>query len=252
MGRYREAPKDIVQFTAGLTKRLARLERLPRSGSTAIDHGDLTVNGGDISLMDGNFTFVDEDGHTLVIFGDIPAAVVLRRAWIFYRSNGQPAIYLYGTPGNPQFVAVQDNGGNIIVSDDSASGHMLATPYIPFVGVKAADLSAASLQFSTSSTSFQLAHRIHGRQQHPVLEVMMLVFTPAGVTAEIKLTDNANGGIDIAGPSTIPANSFTYAILTGSPRGTWLSSVICDVSIRVSSGAGTVGITFAHAYGKQT
>lgn len=252
MARYREPPKDMVQFTAGLTKRVAKLERLPRIGSTAIDHGDLTVNGGDINLVNGNFTFVDEDNQTLIIFGDIPNAVVLRRAWIFYRSNGVGALYLYGTPGSPQFVAIQDNSGNIVVSDDSASGNMLATPYHSFTAVKAADLSSASLQFSTSSSSFQLAHRIHGRQQHPYLEVMMLVFTPAGVTAEIKLTDNANGGIDIAGPSTIPANSFTYAILTGKPRGGWLGSVICDVSIRVASGAGTVGISFAQAYGRQT
>lgn len=243
MDKYRLPPDNIIQSHQDVSKRVSKLERNPRIGNSSVDSGDFSIRG-------GNFSYVDPaSGQTLVRFGDVGAPLL--RGWIFRRLNGLPAFYINGTPGGNQFWTLVDMQGNFIFSDDIGSGQGIATPYIPLFGVPLPKLTGP--ETSTNSTSFVAMYRIHGVKQQPKMSTDFAATTPAGVTAEVQILDLYHGNALVAGPLTIPANTpMTYFQMTGAITGAHLSGIGLEVQMRVTSGVGTVGMTYVDAFGRQT
>lgn len=242
MDKYRLPPDNMIEAHQDVKKRVSKLERNPRASNTSVDSGEYTIRA-------GNFSYVDPtSGQQLVKFGDIGGSLL--RGWVFRRLNGQLAFYIGGSKGGGQFWALVDASSNIVMSDDIVSGQGLATPYIPITTVPAIRMSSAEV--TTTSTTFVPMYRMNALKQHPKIYAEFLATTPAGVTAEVIL-GNTVTGVTIAGPLTIPANtSLQFFNLVGIVTGGHMSYLGIDVQMRVASGAGTVGMSFLDAYGRQS
>lgn len=233
--RYRQPPDNLVRRTINIANRVDKLESTPRATNTAVDTG--------------RWKFIASNGVDMVDFGDQGPG--LGRGWLFRRGDtGKPAFYLGGNQvsGN-QFWRLVDNSLNDIITDDAQSSQGLARPYIPYAYTRYSEVGAAAQ--TTSLTTFVGAYTIDGYKQHPVLDVSYIVFTPAGVSAEVILFDGTTSTI-IAGPNSHPGSSFTYANLRGPLDGPHMSNLSVQLQYRVSAGAGTIGVTCIYAYGHQS
>lgn len=235
--KYRQPPSDLIRSQLDVISRIQTLESSPRAPATNVDTG--------------TWRYLVGTGQEIVRFGALGGGVV---GWMFRRgSNGTPALWLGGTPSN-EFVALSDNAGNIIVSDNTdVSGAGLARPYIPYSAIKVVTITTGEI--TTTSGTFQVAYVIVGKRQHPMLQMQFIVQTPAGVSMQMQLVDTTPGGSGavIAGPITYPGNSFFFdeVIAPLSEPGLWYTNFNVDIQIRVSAGAGTVGISHITSYGVQ-
>lgn len=238
--KYRQPPPDYVRRTLDITDRLDTLENTPRATNTSVDAG--------------HFKFLATNGIVMVDFGFGTGDPGLGPGWIFRRGiNGNSAFYLGGNQvsGN-QFWRLCDNELNDIITDDAQSGQGLARPYLPYPTIDA--LSASNTpQATTTSTTFALGGLVRGFKQHPVIDLQYIITTPAGVSAEVQLVDSSpTTDVIIAGPNTHGPSSFTYGRLQGPIDGAHMRELDITLQYRVSSGAGTIGISTTFAYGRQS
>lgn len=236
MARYRQAPKDIVQFTAGLDRRVGALERLPRAVSTSVDKGTFQVNSGNLRIKD-----IADFGDLLL--GDTPV-----RGWILYDQHGGARVYTGGNPvtGN-QFINITDNQGNGIFNDDAASGQGLARPYIPWQVIKTSTLTTADV--STTATSFADFYDFHANKQHPYLRVWYYAFYTGTGNREVLYYDNLNSG-QLGSTITITASGFYSDKIPVS--GSHMSFQEVVMRGRVASGSGSLGVSIIAVWGEQT
>lgn len=247
MARYRQQPKDITQFMVDTDKRVSRLERVPRAPNTAVDTGAISVTGGDIEIDGGNFTLKASNGAEIVKLGDIGFGNS-QPGYRFLRAfDGSTALMLFGTPSARQYLGFFDSSGNLLMSDDAASGIGMATPNLPIQAVLSSKLSANEI--TTTSGSFNSYYRLHFIKWQPRVTCWFVVSTPVGVTAQLQLFDPALGAVVPNSVGNIPANIFAYASITGNPDHSHGFFATIDVQMRVSSGAGTVGASLVYSFG---
>lgn len=240
MGRYRQAPTDLIRSQIDITDRLSTLESSPRAPTTAVDSG--------------TWKFIASDGNEVIKFGDEGGGNGV--GWVFRRGgNGSLAFYLGGNPSGNQFWSLNDNIGNTIMADDAATGQGISRPYVPYMAVKYSEYVSV-IGAQTTSATFVPAYIIAGIKQHPIIETQYEISTPAGVSAQVQLVDTTSSdpasAIVIAGPDTYPGNTFTIINVTGSLDGLHMQHFKLDLQYRVSAGAGTIGITHVYSYGRQT
>lgn len=236
--KYRPDQADLISVINDLKDRVAKLERVPRAPSTAVDRGD--------------WSFVADNGVELVKFGEVIIGSGTR-GWVFRRgNNGTNALFLGGAQSGNQYFALLDNSANTIISDDAASQQGLARPYLTMPVTKTVEFQNPA--FTTTLGTFQSAYHISGLKQHPFFISNYVATTPAGVTMQVQVVDQSNAGVVIAGPETVPASSFGFFNFGGpyAIAGVHMSGINLDIQIRVASGAGTVGITHTDTYGRQT
>lgn len=234
--KYRQPPADLVRAQLNVTNRVTKLEQNPRSVATSVDTG--------------NWSFVAANGQHIVQFGDEGNGI--GAGWVFRRgSNGTLAFFLGGSAGN-QFFALHDNAGNILFSDNTdASGTGIARPYLTHEFIRYANFGTA--EQNTTLTTFVGAYNIRGYRQHPNLSVEFVAFTPAGASMEVQLVDTSTvPNTIIAGPTTFGPSTFTFgSFVTPVPNFGYMNPLNVDLQIRVSAGAGTVGVSMTFAYGVQ-
>lgn len=235
MGRYRQPPKDIVQFTSATAKRVDNLERLPRGSNTSVDSGTFRI--ANIATF----------GKILLSDGSRP------RGWILYDQHGQARLYTGGDPvlGN-QFIEISDNSGNDIFSDDAASGQGLARPYIPWTAVPTAWV--ATMQASSTSTNFAVSadlYDFHAPKQHPFISVYYRVTTTAAATFEIMYFDNL-AGLQVGSTVAWGASQNTFGTDKVPIVGGHMSAQEIVMRGRVASGSGTIAVTILSVHGVQT
>lgn len=234
MARYRTPPPNLVKSITITNVRLSKLEQAPRAVATAVDSG--------------SWKFVADNGVEIIKYGEeVPG---FGRGWIFRRGeNGRAAFYLGGSESSNQYWVLQDNTANIVVSDDANSQQGLARPYIPYTYIVTNGAGAGT---STTSTSFVNAYNIRGYKQHPRIDIEYLISTPAGVSAEVQIVDTNNSNTIIDGPVTHGPSSSSFSGLRGTLSGSHVNPINVNLQFRVSSGAGTIGITLTYAYGIQS
>lgn len=234
--KYRQPPSDLVRSQLDIQDRVTTLETSPRAVATSVDSG--------------NWKFIADNGVELANFGDQGPG--LGRGWIFRRGDtGIPAFYLGGNQGSGrQFWRLCDNNLNDVITDDASSGQGLARPYIPYTPVKNSDVGAPAQ--TTTSTSFVGAYVIAGLKQHPVVYVQYIVTTPVGVSIEVRLLDTSSSINEQIALNSHPGSSFFFTWIQAPLKGEHLSEMSLELQMRVSGGAGTVGITCVYAYGRQS
>lgn len=247
MAKYRQQPKDITQYATETAKRVSRLERTPRAPNTALDSGAMSVTGGNIEIDGGNFTLKASNGAEIVKLGDIGFGNA-QPGWRFLRAfDGSTALMLFGTPSARQYLGFFDASGNLLMSDDAASGVGMATPNLPIQSVLSSKLSGNEV--TTTSGSFSSFYRLHFIKWQPRVTCWFIVSTPVGVGAQLQLFDPSLGSTVPNSVGNIPANTFAYASITGNPNHSHGFFATIDVQMRVSSGAGTVGASLVYSFG---
>jgi hypothetical protein len=235
--KYRQPPSDLIRSQLDVIDRISTLESTPRAPATTVDNG--------------TWRYLQGTGQEVVRFGALGGGVT---GWMFRRgSNGTPALWLGGTPSN-EFFALSDNAGNILFSDNTdVSGAGMARPYIPYSAVKVVTITTGEV--TTTSGTFQTAYVVCGKRQHPNVAIQYIVQTPAGVSMQVQFVDTTLGGSGavLLGPITYPGNSFFFDEMDfGLPEpALWYTNFNIDIQIRVSAGAGTVGVSHITSYGVQ-
>jgi hypothetical protein len=246
--------KAAAAYTSSNTRKA-----LTRIQAAAMDlFGTLTIrNGGSVDIQDGggitsrgSVQFLNGSNVQQLYFGPIqygvtPAGIGM----LVRRNNGGLVFSLEGTDPTKQFWALRDNAGNIVFSDDAASGQGLATPYVPLTAVPTAWM--ANRQVSTTSTSFGALYTINGTKQHPKMRFRAIVQSDAGVTGELRVVNPTDGSVLLAVQSIAAGanlnNAYTF-VVPGAHQG----PLQLDIEMRVASGSGAVGLTVLNVEGIQS
>jgi hypothetical protein len=151
-------PQGIGDLISGLRRdvQAARTQAQSRLPFRRIKVALLELFGNFAVRAGGTITVDQEDGGTVAKIGNL-GLINGETVWGLqtFRPGGGEALIVYGTAsGEFTFVAIRDRQGNLIVSDDGASGQGLATPYVPYgpVGMSATDTNFLKLPASTSSS----------------------------------------------------------------------------------------------------
>lgn len=170
---------------------------------------------------------------------------------IIRRPNGSLTFWAYGsTVTGDAFWSFWDKSGNIVFSDDAASGTGLARPWIPYNTFRTSLLQTP--QDVTSSTSYVTHQTVVGYMQHPRIQInayLASATSPFTDTSQIRLV-NPTGGAILATSSAV-ANDYVW-ITANHPDfefGKWFKY---DIQIRRVSGSGSVGFTVLTTNGVQT
>jgi hypothetical protein len=247
-----------------IVKELKELRRMIQQLATARVGNRMTVdgkpgisivNGGGVTVFDGgSFTMATPSGNIVVNAGQavIPDGTG-RTQQIFQvgRDDGTTAFYVadFGTVSghtHQEAWALLDRAQNVIVAEDTTSGHGLASPYIsvPFV-----DISAPTM--TTTSTTFQGLQWGFLFEQHPKFTALVLAQTPSGTTGEFRFTI---GGVQIGSTVSVPSNTFGALVFNPGtvPSFLWGSGVTVQLEGRVTGGAGALGWRCIAGWGVQS
>jgi hypothetical protein len=141
-----------------------------------------------------------------------------------------------------------DANGQALIGADTATGHGLASPYIPVsLGVGSVVLPTAT----TTSATFDVLAIGRYRPQNPRLWAYVLCRSSDGsTTGEIKVTV---AGVDLDAPQTIAAAEYGYHEFgpTVLPI-PYVHGVAVDVEVKArrTAGAGTIGARVISVYGQ--
>lgn len=171
------------------------------SGIEVNDRGDVNLNdGSNITLNGGTLHMLAEGGYGLVVIGPIVQGPDTSRGFIFSFDNGDSssiAFSLAGAPGQ-QFWGLRDNSGNLVASNDSASGNGLARPYVPLRLIPSGEAQLSGTSFWPSHTNTSFTRVMYGFNPvfHPKIEIGVATATAGGGSAEWRLLLN---GTDVTG-----------------------------------------------------
>lgn len=230
--------KDFMRETRAELKALKTGRRLE---AASIGRGGLTINGGFWRLVDSNGTLIGYVGGL-----ENGAAGLL-----FYRTDGTPAFTINGA-GAAQYIALMDRQGNIVVSDDTASGQGLSNPYLPLPHYPLRQPDPIVWTNSAEATWAALWN-IPFLKQHPKVWVRCYATTESGTTGEVRLWDGF-AGKQLG--QTIPLAAFVGDYIDfGGPfpfDGGYQADSKIEVQARVTGGTGRIGTQVYYAYGQQT
>jgi hypothetical protein len=226
----------LLAELAELKRRLSNLERSARAGNTSVDSGQFTVKtpGGTVTFMVGNFGPAHSDGTP-------------QTSLLVSRENGVPAFAVRAIVADgPQYTSFVDQGDHIYLGEDPLGG--LAAPYIPVQW----SVNPTVAEVTTTSASFVTAYRLEFFRFQPGLRVRYFYIPSDGsTTGEVRVQD-LNGAGTLIGPQALPAGGITQGILTTTLLGGTAPAGLlteCEVQIRRTAGAGTVGLRLLQATG---
>ncbi len=232
MGKVNQ-PENLITRIRELERRLAAVERGHSLSNSVLSQGALDVR--------------TPDGTVIYRVGafDLNGSLVYGMA--SFRYDGTVQFFSWDTPSGGGYTSMWDEQNNIIVSNDTASGQGLATPYIPLTGTPWS--SVLTPPQSTTSGTFGPLHRIHGQKQHPWIRCLLITQADAATTGEAQL---AVGGVAISAVTSIPASDNSYRILDAPVAGSHMDFLYVDVEARRTSGAGSIRVGLAFAEGRQS
>jgi hypothetical protein len=232
--------EDLVATLARLERRVSVLENNPQLGNATIDRGKLQV-------VQPDGTVVFEAGEVNLGIGPGTWGVASRRA------NGTFAFYVYSTDAGEGFWAFKDKFGNIIASEDGASGEGLATPWIPFPGWVINSTTVPAGGEVTTSASFVGIYNTRIIKQHPKVHIEILVrSTGGGTTGEVRVWNHSFGGQQVGATITVTDGMYQRHIVTATIEGDHKQNMELEVQARRTAGAGTIGARVMGSYGRQT
>lgn len=163
------------------------------------------------------------------------------------RYDGSTALQVFGGEGVDGFFSIHDRGGNIIFSDDGASGQGIGRPHLPYTWQRYYHLTTP-VDLATS-TSFATHHVIFGQMQHPRIQIMGYVQCNGSDLAEVRIINGSGTVIDTSG--TVGSG---WIYLEG-PHDDYdfAKEFSYNIDVRRVSGTSTgVGFTIVKAEGRQT
>lgn len=193
-------------FAGDLQRRLAEVERQLRdltSGRRLEDasvgaRGIVVRGGGSITIDGGDLKLIDENGVEVVNFGTVSFnGEEGSRGWLFKFDSGDVAFSLGGTPGD-QFWGLWDENNNYLVTNDAISGYGLGRPYLGYRMVPSADAQIAGTSHWPTHTNTSFTKLMQGINPvwHPKVSVGVLTNVAGGGTAHWRLLIN---GEDVTG-----------------------------------------------------
>lgn len=228
------AEDELAERLRTIERRLDAIDAARNAGNTTIDQpGVLRVR--------------TDDGDTVFVVGQVADGTMVMRC---LRDDGTQAVGTSGALGGPQYVAMWDRGGNIIVADDTVSGEGLAWPNIPAQFVSNNTLSYNAIT-SAAFAGGEVATCYSIRQQ-PRLRVVVIVQTSDGSTAgEVQLWDATNSA-QLGSVQVVPAGA--YAIYVLGPVNVEANcglhaAMNIQVRARRTAGAGSLRCAVAEARG---
>ncbi len=232
MGKVNQ-PENLITRIRELERRLAAVERGHSLSNSVLSQGALDVR--------------TPDGTVIYRVGAFDLNGTLVYGMASFRYDGTVQFFSWDTPSGGGYTSMWDEANNIIVSNDTASGQGLATPYIPLTGMPYASILTPPQ--STTSGTFGGLHRVHGQKQHPWIRVLLITQADAATTGEVQL---AVGGVAISGITVVPASDNSYRILDAPVTGGHMDYLYVDVEARRTSGAGSIRVGLAFAEGRQS
>jgi hypothetical protein len=218
-----------------ILSRLRKLETAPRLTSASIRGGTLRV--------------LTKTGQEMLRLGDNPPNGDTE--FRVTREDGTVALIVYNGgagAGTPQYLAIGDRGGNIIMSDDTNSGQGIARPYVP-MQFASLDMSNAS---GTQSATFVDLEQCLAYKQQPRVFLEALVIGDASTSGEFRLWD-ANHSVQIGSTFVLGAGAFTYAVFgPAAVSGNHLSTLDLRLQGRRTAGTGFVRARTVIATGMQS
>lgn len=184
-----------------IARELAALREQIASVASGRSLESATVSGGQLKVT---------DEAELVVVDATTGVVVLRMGRMFLddasfgygltltRSDGKVVLQNDG-----RFFGIRDKSGRIIVSDDSLTGHGLATPHIDSGGLY--DTNTANW-LRTNLTTFTAIGQKYMEFQNPRLTWQIGLFSDAGVTSQYRLMV---AGLQVGTTQTVTGGTFS-------------------------------------------
>ena len=244
---------DLMSIIKDHARRLRKMETAPQLGNSSIGSGGIRVtDGGSIIADGGAVRVIGPNGQTSFYFGGITPRLAdgtLQPGFILYRNDGTVAAALYDpTPDvdYQQFLALWDREQHIVVSDDTASGRGLATPYIPLPMGRARYTDWPAVTDAT----FVEVHRGLVYRQHPrVVAYIRATTDVAGTTGEFRLMADGVQIGDTVDVGFVVANN---TVVGEWPVGEHLTGHVLTVQARRTAGTGNVRVECSAIYGIQS
>lgn len=230
-----------------------RTER--RAAATTIGAGGLTIDGGDVVML-------DTDGSVMFRLGEQPLG---DRGFLLARASGAAAITVANAFGGAtqQELRLRDRFGNEMLSED-AFGTGFTRPWITFQmqPVKAASAAVVAgpygLENTHATTTWTTLFRaVMPRQNQFVTLSTRVAASDTTTSCELRLVDPASGahlGQFLAGPfaATRDAGSTGYTAVS-LPKimlhGQYLEEIGLELQVRRTAGAGTLTVAVERASG---
>lgn len=245
--KHRDLEQRFLDLEAALAQVRGVIARRPKF---EVSSGDLTIDGGDVLML-------DTDGSVLFRLG---AQTEGDRGITIYRQDATPALRISRPdPILPQRVELFDGDGNAIVQE-SFEGNGLNKPRLslPLVPIAApAAYGVRGPEVSTTSGTFVGVFRLQTRQQNPLWQPGFYVRTSDTTTAaEVQAVNVATGtplneffGSPYLG--TVAAGTTAHRELIPSIRlpGVMEDRITVEVQVRRTAGAGTVFVAAPESVG---
>lgn len=202
MGKVNQ-PSDTNSVIREHGRLIAELFKKVGLSSAVISRGGLTI------LNEGELVAVNEDDIETFKIGQVEFGEGSSYGMRLNYEDGTRGIVFGGTPGQQVF-ALCDETGDYIVTNDAASGHGLARPYIPLRIVPSSEAQVYGSSFYPSHTSGSFTRLWYGFNPvfHPRVQIGVATATVGGGTARWRLLIN---GTDVTGEVT-SSGSRTVAI----------------------------------------
>lgn len=223
-----------------------------RAAATTIGSGGLTIDGGDLILLEA-------DGDEIFVIGEQPYG---DRGISAYRDDGTEALSVRKPlPGFPQRVAIFDRDGHEIFTEgglsDGIDRPFFSIPIQPYLA-SAGPLSAGpnGFEVSTTSTTFATTHVGMWRRSNYLTRWRWQIrCSDASTAAEVRVVVNGTHlGTYLGSPWTgVRAAGSTSYVEVLSARltlpGAYLDQMSVTVQARRSAGTGTVSVALTEARG---
>lgn len=205
--------------------------------------GELVLNAGAklvTKYENGNTAF--EVGRFYLTSGETA------QGFYFKRPDGSLSLWGYSTDNGSGWLGLYDRMGNIIISDDGASGKGLARPWLTYNVQRTKEVIDPSDKVTTGT--WTPVQTIAGRAQHPKIYVYGLFQVFDSDTAQWRLKDTDTGEILY----TNPISTAVWAGCTvNHPDYFFDKEFKYDIEVRRASGTGRgAGYTPTIVMGRQT
>lgn len=190
----------------------------PDGGMTVAGGASIVLNdGGGITINGGSLRMTSQDGTKgLAYFGD--NADDTGRTWLFSFPNGETAFGLLGSSG-VGFWGGNDLAGNIVLSNDAASGVGLARPWlnIPMVPSSGTSMVAGGPCWPAfTNTSYQEVFHCITSLWHPRISIGVGTNAPSGtVDWDLRVDGVSAGGGSGTTSTTVSVPNWGTTTLPG-------------------------------------
>lgn len=238
-----------------LARRVAALEAQVRELRAARRLENATVGAGGLNVAHGGrFAMYTAAGARMLDIGAIadPAYNTpdgsTQQAHFMRRQDGTAGLSLFAAPGSGsrQFLSLWDAAGNIVMSDDAASGVGLGRPYLPVPMWPGTDGGWDYWPRTSGTSMVELWGGQIYRQQPRLVVIARASMDTSGATGQVQLTVN---GIAQGSPQAV---SFSVGFFTFGPIDltsyAYMQQIGIAVTGRRATGTGAIRAAVYSAY----